>query len=228
MPTELVERITASLKQEQQRRHHPAPPPLSGWRRRRRWSSPRLIVAAVGVAAATTVGVFGLQSLLRGGASTATSVGASAELATKAGVPGSGGAASPSPGQAAAPETSQPTAASGAAIHIELASQRHTKDTLMGAARQLVAHPGPGLPPLAAEAVGIGPMGTPIGARACLASLGVPAGVPASISFATYDGAAAAIVVTGEAGRWEVRVVSRHCGGAPAAEVLLAGPMPMR
>ena len=67
------------------------------------------------------------------------------------------------------------------------------------------------LPSLAAEAPGIGPIGTPIGARSCADALGVPATAGLLVDVAEVDGRPAAVLVVDAGQGRTAYAVDRSC-----------------
>lgn len=155
--------------------------------------------AAAGVIA--VLGVVGATSLRSSG--TAASSPASNSLS--AGSP-SGSAGSPS-------------------IHIEMSGRAYTIATLATAAQALLDAPGPALGQPAVESPSIGPIGTPVGMRSCLDTLGESDAERVAADIALVDGQPAAVIVVVDEGLKQVYVVGRACTkGDPA---IISGPLPM-
>lgn len=77
--------------------------------------------------------------------------------------------------------------------------------------------------PLTAEAPSIGPIGTEIGVRSCLAALGLPRASAAEVDLGSLDGTPTAIVVVTVNGERTAYAVGRDCTtGNPS---VLAGPV---
>ncbi|MFQ6170999.1 hypothetical protein ACK8HX_05285 [Oryzobacter sp. R7] len=103
-----------------------------------------------------------------------------------------------------------PAAGSGEVL-VVTSGQSYESADLAPAARRLVDGSAAPLRELAAEAPGIGPLGTPLGARSCADALGIPATAGLLVDLAEVDGAPAAVVVaTAETGR-TVWAVDRAC-----------------
>ena len=80
----------------------------------------------------------------------------------------------------------------------------------------LVAGHGRAAAVLAAEAPGIGPIGTPVGARACADALGVPSDAGVLVDVADVDGRPAAVLV-----------VDAGAGHRPTPSTAPAPPAPL-
>ncbi len=241
MPPTLVDRIAASLAAEQQGRARSAvgqplgsrvvsapgaPSPLTRLQRperhvrtrnvrRRAWQRPVLSIAGA-AAAVVVVGALG-TSLFH---STQNGSGASASAAGGAQLYSASQSASSSASssQQAAAGSNGAEGSNGAAastppdLVVGLSSTAYSASNVALAARRLLPTRGPALRPLASEAPAIGPIGTPIGARACLAALRVPASDSAVVDIATYEGQPAAVIVTStRTGVSTVYVVKRSC-----------------
>ncbi len=79
--------------------------------------------------------------------------------------------------------------------HIQLTTTAYTHDTLLTLAARTYLDRAAPLLPTAAEAPGIGPIGTPLGASGCAQALGIPNDVSIVIDLATFNGQPAAIVI---------------------------------
>ncbi len=109
-------------------------------------------------------------------------------------------------------------------LQIRLSSTRYTDADLLKQAIRLAGDSSTdSLRPGAAEAVTIGPIGTPVGVQSCLTSLGLAASTRTVVDLANFDGNPAAVLVTTINGRTEARVVPRSCGAEGSS--LLAGPL---
>lgn len=84
----------------------------------------------------------------------------------------------------------------------------------------------PTTPPLTAEAPSIGPIGTEIGVRSCLAALGLPRESAADVDLGSFDGRPAAILVVTLDGDRTAYAVGRDC--TTDTPSLLAGPVTLR
>lgn len=108
-------------------------------------------------------------------------------------------------------------------VHTQVSSARYTGATLARDAARLeaVTDDARSRPP-ASESPAIGPLGTSVGARACLDSLQIdPAG--AVVDVALFESEPAAVIVSGRPGAREARVVPRSCGNGSTA--VLSGPV---
>ncbi|EAP97975.1 RNA polymerase sigma-70 factor [Janibacter sp. HTCC2649] len=82
---------------------------------------------------------------------------------------------------------------------------------------------GPTITPLAAEAPGIGPIGTEIGVRSCLEALGLPRASAANVDLSTFEKAPAAVLIVTVEGMRTAYAVGRDCTtGNPS---VLTGPV---
>ncbi|MFC7485533.1 hypothetical protein ACOCJ7_03330 [Knoellia sp. CPCC 206453] len=87
------------------------------------------------------------------------------------------------------------------------------------------AHSLPTVSPLAAEAPGIGPIGTENGVRSCLEALGLPRASAADVDLSTLDTTPAAVLIVTVAGERTAYAVGRDCTtGNPS---VLSGPVPL-
>lgn len=163
--------------------------------------------------AAAVVGAMGL-----GGVALQVSQGGltAAFDATSGGDSGAGRAESQAGGGEAGTDTSGGSAAlapaaGSAEVLVVTSGQSYDSADLAPAARRLTDGSGAPLRELAAEAPGIGPIGTPLGARSCADALGIPATAGLLVDLAEVDGAPAAVIVaTAETGR-TVWAVDRAC-----------------
>lgn len=220
MPAELVERISDSLRTEGVMRQGTVGDvtPLWAARGRRGLSSRFVLGFAAAAAAAAVVGSFGVNALMNGASNDRAIADSAARL---------GGV----------------HAAGGTTLRIYHTTSAYTPANVTSQASALVngSTPATQLPSYAAEAPSLGPIATPVGVGACLASLGVTD--PATlVDLGTYDGTPAAIIVTSRAQALQVLVVRRECGGSGAgssgstasagtagspgaSSVVLAGPL---
>lgn len=247
MPADISARISASLEREAAERaaggadqHHPWPVRAGS-----RWRRPQRIIGLAAAAAAVGVITIAAMQGVFGKSSATTSAAGTADLTYA-----SSAAAKPSPAAAAAragtlgPEagvlgelksdvtpdlTPAPTKQSNHSktedpIHIRLSSIRYTTTGLLKQAVRLAEdHSTATLRPGAAEAVTIGPIGTPLGVSSCLTSLGLAGSSRTVVDLASFDGHPAAILITTINGRSEARVVQRSCGAE--GSTLIAGPV---
>ncbi len=195
------------------------------WRhdvRRRRWQV--LGTAAASVAALGLAGAF----LGQQGSSSSTSslrVESAVQPAVGAGVADTAARNQTpiTPSRAAGPAL--PGGATGQFVHIELSTRAYNRANLARQAQDVVDSPGPELAYPAVEAPAVGPIGTPVGLAECVATLGEADADAVYADLATFDGAAAVVVVTVSAGLKRAFAVERSCTkGNPG---LLYGPVPM-
>lgn len=200
MPDDLVARITAALAAEED---GPRVVPL-----RRRPRTRHLAVAAA-VVGAVGLGGVALQ-VTQGGLTAAFDASTAGDAQGGRAESQSGGEDSGGGGEAGGSSALAPAAGSGEVL-VVTSGRSYTAADLAPAARELVTGNAPELRDLAAESPGIGPIGTPLGARSCADALGIPATAGLLVDLAEVDGRPAAVIVaTVETGRtaW---VVGRDC-----------------
>ena len=90
---------------------------------------------------------------------------------------------------------------------------------------QLVAGQDEQLRSLAAEAPGIGPIGTPLGARDCADALGIPSDAGLLVDVADVDGRPAAVLVVDSGTGRQAYAVERSCTTGTAGPI--SGPVPV-
>jgi hypothetical protein len=179
----------------------------------------RVRLRHLGVAAAV-VGVLGLggylvQTLPGGGAASSSSFGAAD---SGAGADSSAGARAQS-----APEVA-PAAGSGEVV-VVMSGVDHESSRLEVTARQLDDGTLDPIVDLSAEAPSLGPIATPIGARACADALGIPADAGILVDVGEVDGVSAAVlVVHADTGR-SAWAVDRSCTTGNTG--LIRGPVPL-
>lgn len=231
MPSDLVDRINASIAAEQSAREHPNVVPL----RRRRWGWQHVGVAA---AAAAVIG-FGLPALLTGtgpgdvmaslsgqgsGADDAGSAASSAESQADRGPGPASGGATPPVAPRTQPSTGGDKRVSGSLGQVALGASG-TAYTAAGLATQardtLTAHDSAAQAPKAQRGVA----DTATGLRACLTAIGVEAWMPVRGDASTLDGAPAVIAVVSSDTGQTVYAVSPACDAAHPT--VLAGPLPL-
>ena len=130
--------------------------------------------------------------------------------------------------------TSQATTSGGSAnggLHIQLSTTAYDRANLAEKARRLLDAPGQPIRDLAAEAPGIGPIGTPIGLESCLEAIGAldassPAPEAVSADLATFDGRPAAVLVVTRAGASTAWAVERSCSTGTPGVLKDATPVP--
>ena len=217
MPDDVAGRIAGALTEAARLRVEPGPLVASGTpgtpddalgadvvSMRPRRDRPRPVYLAAAVAAAAVVVAAGASALhlverSNGAALVGDTVGATA-----------------SPAPSTSPSGNPTAGAPEGTTHIQLSTTAYDAGNLPVRARELLEHPAAPLPDLAAEAPHIGPIGTPIGLRSCLAALGVSASAPVSADLATYAGQPAAIIVVTLDGTNTAWAVERTCReGAP-------------
>ncbi|NUO90148.1 MAG: hypothetical protein HOQ18_04895, partial [Dermatophilaceae bacterium] len=128
---------------------------------------------------------------------------------------------------------SSPTsgAAANGGLHIQLSTTAYDGGNLATRARALLDHPGQALRDLAAEAPGIGPIGTPIGLEACLEAIGAldashPSPEAVSADLATFEGRPAVVVVVTNGGTSTAWAVERSCSTGTPGVLKGATPVP--
>lgn len=219
MPPDLVARITAALAAEVDAgagppASVPAPPSDAGSHgatvvplRRRRVRLRHLGVAAAVVAA---VGLGGVLLSTTPNSLTA-SIGAAGGSADSAASAGKAESAVPNrAGSAGAAAGLVPRPGSGAVV-VVTSGRSYTAAALAEGARALLAGPAPALRTLAAESPAIGPIGSPLGARACADALGVPADAGVLVDLADVDGRPGAVLVVDTGAARTAYAVERSC-----------------
>ena len=210
MPDDLVQRITASLAAEQAA-HGPrdagvVPLQVSRGRGRR-------VLAAVAVAAGVAaVGVAGAE-LLPLGQATQTSAGAASSAGAQL-------AATDSAGRKAA------AAGWTGTMHIQQSGTRYTSAGFLGQAARLAADPSAEVPPLTAEAPGVGQIATRAGLADCLRALGVDPAADVNADLAFFDGTPAVALVTLRSGHRTAYAVLRTCRTGEAGVLHAATTLP--
>ena len=198
MPADLVARIEAALADEVRGAAVPETGSFVPLRRvapgRRgiRWSH-------VGIAAAVVVGI-ALGGSVAGGLLSGSGLTASLGSADSDDA-GSAAKEQADSGAAVAPEVGT------GQVVVVMSGLAHDSRRLEVTARELDARPPAPITDLAAEAPSLGPIATPLGARACADTLGIPATADLLVDVAEVDGAPAAVlVVHDETGRtaWAV------------------------
>jgi hypothetical protein len=119
----------------------------------------------------------------------------------------------------------------GSGLHIQLSTTAYDAGNLAAKARQLLDRPGQPLRDLAAEAPGIGPIGTPIGLESCLEAIGAidvshPTPDAVSADLATFDGRPAVVVVVTRSGASTAWAVERSCNTGTPGVLKDATPVP--
>lgn len=110
--------------------------------------------------------------------------------------------------------------------HTQVSGTAYTRANLLTTARETIANPREPLGPLAAEAPGIGPIGTQLGQDDCFSGA-VPAMTTVElVDLALYEGQPAAVVVGLVDGERVVAVVRRYCQGTDADVLHPATPLP--
>ena len=229
MPSELVDRINASIAAEQSAREHPDVIPL----RRRRWGWQHVGVAA---AAAAVIGI-GLPALLTGtgpgdllasfGGSSSADSASGAPANAESGSEGGSGSGADSGGNPVAPRVQpSPTGdqrVSGSLGQVALGASgtAYTAAALATEARRTLGNPRD----TAADAAKAtrGAADTDAGLRACLTAIGVEAWMPVRGDLATLDGAPAVIALVSSDTGQTVYAVSPACDATHP--LVLAGPL---
>jgi hypothetical protein len=225
MPDDLVARITAALSAEVAAEAGtgagtaagatasaaPSPPATGATAavvpiRRRRFGLRHLGVAAAVVAA---LGLGGVVLSTTPNALTA-SIGAGGGSDSKAASAGRAEDLGSHQGAPAPKAALVPPAGSGDVV-VVMSGRSYAVAELAAGARALADASGEPLPTLSAESPGIGPIGTPLGARACADALGVPADAGLLVDVAEVDGRPAAVLVADTPAGRSAYAVERSC-----------------
>lgn len=241
MPEDLVARITAALAEEsraaqasfaaQAGRVADAPPttldagnvvPLRPHR-------PTLRHLAVAAAVVTAIGLGGAAL----GAWPSSLTGPIAALSEASSADSEAGAAPAAPGADESGKGGDAEAGAGVSdlsatdrldgVTIVMSGAEHSSDALAAAASALVTTTYPTVTPLTAEAPGIGPIATAIGARTCADALGISPDAGILVDVSEVDGAPAAVLIATDGGARTAYAVSRSC--TTRSPMLIAGPI---
>jgi len=202
MPAHLVARIEAALAEEARGRAASATGsvvPLRPSAHRHRG----IRLRHVGIAAAVVLGI----AL---GGSVASGLLSGSGLTASLGSADSDDAGSAAKDEAGSGAALAPAVGTGQVV-VVMSGLQHDSQRLEVTARELDARPPSPVTDLAAEAPSLGPIATPLGARACADALGIPPTADLLVDVAEVDGAPAAVfVVHDETGRtaW---AVDRDC-----------------
>ncbi len=238
MPEHLVARITAALAAEADAGaagsgddappasgpvDHAAPAPVVPLRPRRAVRMRHLGVAAAVVGA---LGLTGVVLSNTGGGGLVASIGASRDDSAESAQDAQGSAGGDSGGSAVAegPATTPvvPPAGSGQVV-VVMSGRSYAASSLPDGVDLLVAGQDELLRSLAAESPGIGPIGTPVGARACADALGIPSDAGLLVDVAAVDGRPAAVLVVDAGAGHQAYAVERSCTTGTAG--LISGPV---
>ena len=118
-----------------------------------------------------------------------------------------------------------PPAGSGDVV-IVMSGVDHAADRLDVTAGQLDDGTLDPIADLTAESPSLGPIATPIGARACATALGIPADAGILVDVSEVDGASAAVLVVHSAAGRSAWAVDRSCTTGNTG--LIRGPVPLR
>ena len=118
-----------------------------------------------------------------------------------------------------------PEAGSGDVV-VVMSGVDHAADRLDVTARQLDDGTLDPIADLTAESPSLGPIATPIGARACATALGIPADAGILVDVSEVDGASAAVLVVHSAAGRSAWAVDRSCTTGNTG--LIRGPVPLR
>jgi hypothetical protein len=110
-------------------------------------------------------------------------------------------------------------------VVVVMSGRDYQSEDLAADARALADGRKQQVPDLTAEAPSIGPIATPIGARSCAASLGVPPTAALVVDVATVDGRPAAVLVATADGARTAYAVERYCPTGTTG--LISGPVPL-
>jgi hypothetical protein len=216
MPAHLVDRINASITAEQEARAGSSVVSLD--ERRRPWRRIGLAAAAAAVAAVavpallTGTGPGGMLASLSGahqGSAARSASSRALESSTQSPAPSTadGSAGHPATAGAGTPSAAGKDArmaAPGGGVTVYASNAAYTTAGFAEQLRGFVDHPGHPMQPLAAESPSIGPAGTPIGLQPCVQSLHLDSSARVMVDLATFDGAAAVVLVvrtdTGQTG----------------------------
>lgn len=128
-------------------------------------------------------------------------------------------------GPAGPAAASVPPAGSGEVV-VVMSGRSYAASDLAQGARELASDRAVGqLRSLAAEAPGIGPIATPLGARTCTDALGVPSSAGVLVDVAEVDGRPAAVVVVDAGAGPTAYAVERSCSSGTTG--LISGPVPV-
>ncbi len=115
------------------------------------------------------------------------------------------------PGAGTAAPGANPSSSAASSLHIQLSRSSYSQGTLGNKARRLLDAPAATLAPTDPEAPALGPIATPAGLDACLASLGETGATSVTVDLATYEGKPAAIIVVTKGGDSTAYAVQRDC-----------------
>ena len=219
MPEDLVSRITAALAAEADAGSSASGATVVPLPRR------RLQLKHLGVAAAV-VGALGLGGVVLSTAPNGLTASGGDESAqdARSAVGGSpqGGAES---GAGSAGVALVPAAGTGEVV-VVMSGRAYEAATLGEGADLLARGQDELLRSLAAESPGIGPIGTPIGARTCADALGVPSSAGVLVDVAEVDGRPAAVLVVDAGAGTTAYAVERSCTTGTTG--LIDGPVVVR
>ena len=224
MPDDLVARISAALRAEVRSGGSfvdDGPDAVGSVVPLRRRSRVRYLgLAAV---AAVAAGVLGLGAYALDGL---TGGGATASLDAVGGSSDSGaGAGADSKAEAQdRPAAAAPEAGSGEVV-VVMSGVDHASKQLAVTARALDEGGLDPLRELAAESPALGPIATPVGARACADALGIPAGAGILVDVSEVDGAPAAVLVVHDGAGRSAWAVERSCPSGTTGPI--SGPVPL-
>ena len=186
----------------------------------------RVRLRHLGVAAAV-VGVLGLGGYVvgsvDGGVMASLTAGGSADSAADS------GAASSESGTSAADQGKAralvaPAAGSGEVV-VVMSGVDHSSDRLDVTARELDDGTLDPIAELSAESPSLGPIATPIGARACADALGIPTDAGILVDVSEVDGVSAAVLVVHATDGRSAWAVERSCTTGTTS--LIRGPVPL-
>ena len=122
------------------------------------------------------------------------------------------------------PAAAAPEAGSGEVV-VVMSGVDHASKQLAVTARALDEGGLDPLRELAAESPALGPIATPVGARACADALGIPAGAGILVDVSEVDGAPAAVLVVHDGAGRSAWAVERSCPSGTTGPI--SGPVPL-
>lgn len=221
MPEDLVSRITAALAAEADAGSSSSSSGATVVPLPRR----RLQLKHLGVAAAV-VGALGLGGVVVSTAANDLTASGGADSAQDARSADDGSAQGGAESGPEAPGSGFVPPAGTGEVVVVMSGRAYDAATLGDGAGLLVRAQDEPLRSLAAESPGIGPIGTPIGARTCADALGVPSSAGVLVDVAEVDGRPAAVLVVDAGAGTTAYAVERSCTTGTTG--LIDGPVVVR